>query len=69
MFRESMIVRVLFVILRIDVVYFEFVDLSVKFSKSHQFVRKSMSLTRLVYHIICRNLCQQLFVNFFMIFT
>ena len=64
-----MIVRVLIVILRIDVVYFEFLDLSVKFSKSHLFVRNSMSLTRLAYHIIIRNLCQQLFVNFFMIFT
>ena len=63
-----MIVRVLIVILRIDVVYFEFLDLSVKFSKSHLFVRNSISLTRLAYHII-RNLCQQLFVNFFMIFT
>ncbi len=64
-----MIARVLFVILRIDVVYFEFLDLSVKFSKSHLLVRNSTSLTRLAYHIICRNLCQQLFVNFFMIFT
>ena len=64
-----MIVRVLFVILRIDVVYFEFLDLSVKFSKSHLFVRSSVSLTRLVYHIIARNLCQQLFVNLFKNFT
>ena len=59
-----MIVRVLIVILRIDVVYFEFLDLSVKFSKSHLFVRNSMSLTRLTYHIICRNLCQQLICEF-----
>ena len=56
-------------ILRIDVVYFEFLDLSVKFSKSHLFVRNSMPLTRLAYHIIVRNLCQQLFVKFFKIFT
>ena len=55
-----MIVRVLFVILRIDVVYFEFLDLSVKFSKSHLFVRNSMSLTRLVYHIIAIYLCQHI---------
>ena len=53
-----MIVRVLIVILRIDVVYFEFLDLSVKFSKSHLFVKNSMSLTRLVYHIIVKHLCQ-----------
>ena len=64
-----MIVRVLIVILRIDVVYFEFLDLSVKFSKSHLLVRNSMPLTRLVYPIIVRNFCQQLFVKFFKIFT